>query len=108
MDKFFNIIVRLFPPLKTEPPTSKEAELGLFSQLMENPTFQRYLNAREDYLVRKGMEDYMAGNLTSSDRMAGQVFEIRNLRNRVRSAYVVIKKLKGDASLKTESKTEPK
>ena len=69
-----------------------EQEIGLFSSLYDNPSFQKYLNARERYLIDKGMEDFIAGKLSSANGLAGQLLEIRNLRMRVKSAYLVVNK----------------
>ena len=45
---------------KLVPPMTKEQQLGLFAQLYENDTFRLYCDAREDYLIKQGMEIFFA------------------------------------------------
>lgn len=90
--KFIDIFLKLTEEKNSVDSLSKEQEIGLFSQLHENPTFQMYLNAREDYLIREGMEKFLIGKMGSAHGFAGQLLEIRNLRSRVRGAWIVINK----------------
>lgn len=75
-------------------PLSKEQQLGLFSQLYENDTFRLYCNAREDYLIKEGMELFLANKDVKAERLAGQLIEIRSLRMRARASYLTIQKLR--------------
>jgi len=78
------------------PPLSKEQQLGLFAQLYENDTFRLYLNAREDYLIKQGMERFLEGKLDNAKGMAGQLLEVRNLRLRAKASYLAVQKLRKD------------
>ena len=75
---------------KPMPTMNREQEIGMFSQLWQNPTFRQYINARERYLKDQSIEDFIQGKLKSAEGLAGQFIEIRNLRIRARAAYLVI------------------
>ncbi len=85
-------ILKFFNKEKTLPNLTKEQALGLLSGLYQNPAFMKYSLARERYLIDAGMEAFMAGKSVKADRMAGQLIEVRELRRRTKSAYLVIQK----------------
>lgn len=88
--------------LPTIPKLSDEQELGLFSQLQENPTFQKYLDSRERYLIMEHTNQFLAGKVNNAYGLAGQLLEIRNLRSRVKTVYNIMDKKR--KSLKTGKK----
>jgi len=67
-----------------------QAELSLLAALWDNQGFRKYLSLREDYLIRAGMESFIAGSVTTPNRFAGQLIEVRELTTRARNAYRVI------------------
>lgn len=73
---------------------TKEQQIGLFAQLYENDTFRKYLDLREDYLIKQGMEKFLEGKLNSSKELAGQLLEIRNLRMRTKVSWLTVKKFR--------------
>lgn len=79
---------------ETIPPLTKEQQIGLFAQLYENDTFRSYLNAREDYLIKQGMEQFLAEKINDAKGLAGQLLEIRNLRIRTKASYLINQKLR--------------
>lgn len=90
----------VFPPL---PNLSEEQALGFMCELWTNPAFQRFLNAREEYLIHQGMELLLAKDPPNADMAAGQIAEIRNMRERTRSAYLIIEKRKKDKATKEKT-----
>ncbi len=78
---------------KPIPLMSKEQQLGLFSQMYENDSFRLYCNAREDYLIKEGMELFLASKIGKAERLAGQLLEVRSLRMRARASYMTIIKI---------------
>lgn len=78
------------------PVMTKEQQIGLFAQLYENDTFRFYLNAREDYLIKEGMELFLGSKQGKAERLAGQLLEIRNLRTRTRASYLTMQKLRNE------------
>jgi hypothetical protein len=92
-----NFLIKLaakFIKEPTNPQMSHEQEMGLFAELYQNPTFRKYLNVRENYLINKHTEDFIANRINNSYGLAGQLLEIRNLRDRARVSYGVIDKQK--------------
>jgi hypothetical protein len=105
-NKLIDILITILNKLIQEPVLpviTKEAELGLFAQIYENPTFRKFCDAREDYLTKMGMEKVIDGTLTKTEIISGQIIEIRNLRARARSAYIIIEKIRKE-KLSTEEK----
>lgn|SRR3990167_4127888 len=86
------------------PTLTTEQSLGLLCMMYENDSFRNYLNYREEYLIKKGMENFLAGRLDSTRGLAGQLLEVRELRTRTRSAYAIISKRKSGEALKSEQK----
>ena len=74
------------------PSLTLEQERGLLSQLWENPAFAKYLDARERHLIDDGMQRFIEGKLTEARGLSGQLIEIRALRLRVRSAWLILDK----------------
>ena len=93
-------IHKFFNKEKTLPNLTKDQAIGMLSTIYQNPAFMRYLDARERYLIDNGMEQFMGGNPIKADRLAGQLFEVREIRHRIRSAYNVTKKLHDEKALK--------
>ena len=62
------------------------------SSMYENPTFRKYLVLREDYLVKQGMEEFLGGKTDNAKVLSGQLLEIRELRKRTKSAYLLVDK----------------
>mgnify|MGYP001566084094 FL=1 len=81
------------------PPMTKEQQLGLFAQLYENDTFRLYCDAREDYLIKQGMEIFLQGKLDNAKGLAGQLLEIRNLRIRAKASYLTMQKLREEKKI---------
>ena len=69
---------------------SHNQELGLFAELYQNATFRKYLNVRENYLINKHTEDFIAGRINNAYGLAGQLLEVRNLRDRAKVSYNII------------------
>ena len=104
MSKILYNIHKFFNKEKSLHSLTKEQAIGMLSQLYQNTAFMRFLNARERYLIDNGMEQFMGGKPIKADRLAGQLFEVRNMRQRIRSAYNVTKKLHDEKVLKKAKK----
>ena len=108
-NKIRNLIIDLIIGKdKPVPPLSKEQQLGLFAQLYENDTFRMYLNAREDYLIKQGMERFLEGKLDNAKGMAGQLLEVINLRLRAKASFLAVQKLRKDIAEKNAEKNAEK
>lgn len=90
-NKIINFLLGKDSPI---PPMTQEQQIGLLAQLYENDTFRKYLDLREDYLIKQGMEKFLAEKLNNAKGLAGQLLEIRNLRMRTKASWLMIKKLK--------------
>ena len=90
MIQFIYWFIDKFIKQPTIPNLTYEQEMGLFSQLYDNASFRKYLNARERYLVDKHTEDFILGKLNNSYGLAGQLIEVRNIRERIKIAYKVM------------------
>lgn len=90
-NKIINFLLGKEKPIA---PLTKEQQLGLFSQLYENDTFRLYCIAREDYLIKEGMELFLANKEVKAERLAGQLIEIRSLRMRARASFMAMQKIK--------------
>ena len=99
--RFINFLLGKDKPI---PLMTKEQQIGMFAQLYENDTFRTYLNAREDYLIKQGMEQFLAGKINDAKGLAGQLLEIRNLRMRTKVSWLAIKKLRANAGADKEVK----
>jgi len=95
IERWYNIVrEKLFVKDLPDSVLTKEQEMGLFAELWQNPTFRKYLTAREQYLKDILAERFLNGNTPKAEGFAGQMLEIRTLRNRTRGAYLVISKQK--------------
>jgi hypothetical protein len=74
-------------PLPPRGSLRQEQYITAMSKAYQNPAITQYLDEREEVLIKEGMNQFMAGKLTSVDRYAGQLFELRTLRNRMRVCY---------------------
>lgn len=92
-DKIINFLLGKDKPI---PPMTKEQQIGMFAQLYENDTFRKYLDLREDYLIKQGMEQFLEGKINDAKGLAGQLIEIRNLRMRTKVSWLTNKKLRDD------------
>ena len=95
-------ISKFFNKEKSLPNLTKEQALGLLSQQYQNPAVMRYYDARERYLMDSCVEHFIAGRPLKADRVAGQVIEVREFKQRMKSAYNVMKKLHDEKPLKKE------
>ena len=57
------------------------------SKMHQNPALTQYFDEREEHLIHAGMDLFLAGKLESSQHYAGQLFELRTLRNRCKACY---------------------
>lgn len=57
------------------------------SKMHQNPALTQYFDEREEHLIHAGMDLFLAGKLESAQHYAGQLFELRTLRNRARACY---------------------
>jgi hypothetical protein len=57
------------------------------SKMHQNPALTQYFDEREEHLIHTGMEQFAVGKLESAQHYAGQLFELRTLRNRARACY---------------------
>ena len=103
--KFVDIFLKLTEEKTPTATLSKEQELGLFSQFHENPTFHLYLNARENFLIKESMEKFLVGKMGTAHGLAGQLLEIRNLRVRVRGAWISMNKRRALSLAKEQEKS---
>lgn len=88
---------------KPMPPMTYEQEMGVFSQLWQNDAFRSYLNAREIYVIHNAVELLLAEKLKKADGLTGQLLEIRSLRDKAKSSYLIVTK-KRDAIAKEQKK----
>lgn len=79
----------IFP---TSPPLSEEQALGFLAEMYQNPSFKRYWDARETYLILQCTELYMQGKAPASDRVAGQIEEVRQMKQRMKAAHGIWEK----------------
>lgn len=91
---------------KTIPQMTKESQLGLLSQLYQNDSFRRYLDAREEYLIKQAVEQFIGGKLRKADGLSGQLLEVRSLRIRTKAAYLAMNKLINEEKSRKESGKE--
>lgn len=90
-----------------------QAEASLLAALWDNQAFRKYCDLREDYLIKQGMEQFMAGRLTQAHGLSGQLVEVRQLRSRAKNAWTVIhspqrgKPSRPDASAQLDAGTRP-
>ena len=57
------------------------------SKMHQNPALTQYFDEREEHLIHAGMDLFLAGKLESAQHYAGQLFELRTLRNRCKACY---------------------
>ncbi len=57
------------------------------SKLYQNPAVMEYLNDREVYLIGEGMAKFIKGQPDKAERLAGQLLEVKALRNRAKMCY---------------------
>ena len=74
----------------TSPTISKEAEHKMFASLYENPTFPKYLKARENYLIVQCANAVLEGKPRSAEAFGGQLIEIQSLHARVRAVFTAM------------------
>ncbi len=87
-----------------EPPRgslSRENYIVAMSKLYQNPAFNQYLDDREDYLIKKTMNLFLKNELTDAKGPAGQLLEVRSLRNRTKACYDYKRKVADDVKKKT-------
>lgn len=87
---------RFFKKEEVIPNLTKEQAIGLFAELYQNPAFRRYLEAREQYLKDTGIEMVISGKIGDGKGLAGQLIEVRELKRRTKSAYLVTRKRHGE------------
>lgn len=66
---------------------SKETQRTMMSRVYQNPAFLQYLDSREEALVRNTFALFLANKIEDARGLAGQVFELRTLRNTLRVCY---------------------
>jgi len=66
---------------------SEEQYKVAMSKVYQNPAIAQYFTEREEHLIHTGMELFMVGKLDSASHYAGQLFELRSLRNRCKACY---------------------
>lgn len=106
--RFFNILLSYISKklvMPTTPKMSQEQEIGLFSQVYQNATFRKYIDAREEYLIKMIAENILSGKPIDAHGVSGQLLEIRSLRDRTRGAFIVTEKKK---KLSQQNKIEKK
>lgn len=67
---------------------NENALRNLMSRLYQNPAMQGYLDSREEALIHNAMLMYVKGDIPSTDRFAGQLYEIQKLRVAMRACYI--------------------
>lgn len=106
MNKILQHINKLFYKEKPIPNLTQDQAYGLLSQLYQNDAFRKYLDARERYLVDNGMNMFIMKRDVQADRIAGQLMEVRTMRARIKSAYLIMNNL--HKSKKTLNKEQDK
>lgn len=86
-------INRFFYKEKPIPNLTQDQAYGLLSQLYQNDAFRKYLDARERYLIDSGMNMFIMKREVQADRIAGQLMEVRTMRARIKSAYLIMNNL---------------
>ncbi len=90
MNTILYYLNKLFYKEKPLPNLTQDQAYGLLSQLYQNPAFRKYLDARERYLIDNGMNMFIIKKDVQADRLAGQLIEVRTMRARVKSAYLIM------------------
>jgi hypothetical protein len=72
---------------------NQETYIRMLATLCKNSSLQEYLDVREEFLIRKGMEDFLQKkNEEDVNYYAGRITEIRTLRARLRGALIHVNK----------------
>ena len=85
---FINFLVKLF--IRDAPTRGKLDEdqfVAAMSKAYQNPAIMQYLNERETYLIYNSTEKLLKGQTDHARGVAGQLVEIRALRNRMKVCY---------------------
>lgn len=72
----------------------------MMSKAYQNPAIQNYLDEREEFLKANGIDLIIQDKLEGAKGLAGQVIEIRLLRNKMRACYT--QNVKGQKEKKTK------
>lgn len=87
-NKFYTLLNKfLYWDAPTRGILSEENYITAMSKMYQNPAVLQYLNEREEYLIREGMEKFINGRLEDTRGLAGQLVEIRALRTRMKVCY---------------------
>ena len=71
----------------TAPAIPKDAEHKMFASLYENPTFPKYLTARENYLILQCANAVLEGKPKTAEAFGGQLLEVQSLHARARAIF---------------------
>jgi len=83
-----NLLVKWL--IKQSPTRGKLDEdqfVAAMSKAYQNPAIMQYLNERETYLIYNSTEKLLKGQTDHARGVAGQLVEIRALRNRMKVCY---------------------
>lgn len=89
------------PPM---PKLDKDEQIKLLSGIYQNPAYRRYSTAREQYLIERCAQTLTSGQVPDAKFVAGQLLEVREFRNRTRTAWTVIERSKKKDRLHKEKK----
>lgn len=64
-----------------------EMRVKMLARAYQNPALTTYLDAREEYIVHEAMNKFIKGELKEPHGLAGQLVEIRTLRNHMKACY---------------------
>ena len=65
-----------------------EQYIAAMSKMYQNPAMEQYLNQREVYLIYRSTELLLKGQIDHARGMAGQLTELRSMRNRMKVCYL--------------------
>lgn len=87
-NKFYNLLNKfLYRDAPTRGKLTEEMYITAMSKVYQNPAFIQYLDEREEYLIREGMEKFINNKIDDTRGLAGQLVEIRALRSRLKVCY---------------------
>ena len=83
-----NLLIRL---LNKELPQREglrdEMRIKMLAKAYQNPALTTYLDAREEYVIHEAMNKFIKGEIDGPKGLAGQLIEIRTLRDHMKACY---------------------
>jgi hypothetical protein len=64
-----------------------EMRIKMLARAYQNPALTTYLDAREEYVTHEAMSKFIKGEMKHPHNLAGQLIELRMLRNHMKACY---------------------